>query len=474
MKARPLTSLAKGTNEVSIKFCGAVRTVTGSMHLLEAGGERVVIDAGLFQGHREDYYKINSQFCFDPGRIDAAVISHSHIDHCGNLPNLVKQGFRHKVFLTKPTRDLCRLMLLDSARIQEEDVQFVNKINARRGLPLRQPLYTIEDANKALKKMRSVDYYRKVKLTENIKCTFYNSGHILGSTIPFFEAGNIKIAYAVDLGRNDIPLLKDPDILKGVDYLIIESTYGGRSHEPIGQAKANLAGVINETVKKGGKVIIPAFALERTQEVVYYLCRLIKEKKIPQLPIYVDSPLACNITDIFVNSYEYFDRSTKALLNNNADPFGINSIHYIREVQESKSLNFDKRPMIIISTSGMCESGRILHHLRNNIQDPRNTILVVGYMAKNTLGKRLVEKNKRVKIFGESFELKAQVEVINSFSAHADKDELVEYVLKTGSTLKKIFIVHGDMDQAEVLAQNLKSKGLRAYIPRRYETVVLD
>ncbi len=458
---------------VNLTFCGGVRTVTGSMHLLEVDGQNIIIDAGLFQGHREDYYKINSYFGFNPHQVDAAVISHSHIDHCGNLPNLIKSGFKKKIFLTQPTKDLCRLMLLDSAHIQEEDIKFVNKINERKGLPPRRPLYTTEDANKAFKNMRAVAYKKKFKLTEDVNCTFYNSGHVLGSVVPFFEAKGIKIAYAVDLGRKDIPLLRDPDILSDVDYLIIESTYGGRGHEPVKEAKSKLTDAINRTVARNGKIIIPSFALERTQEVVYYLGRLIKEKKIKPLPIYVDSPLACNITDVFVESKEYLDSVTKAMMTRNSDPFGLNSIHYIRETEESKRLNFIKEPMIIISTSGMCEAGRILHHLRNNIEDERNTILVVGYMAKNTLGKHLVEKRRRVKIFGEPFQLRAEVEVINSFSAHADKDDLVEYVRATGGSLKKVFIVHGDMDQSEALAENLRNNNFRAHIPKKYETVEL-
>ncbi|HLD40982.1 MAG TPA: MBL fold metallo-hydrolase [Candidatus Omnitrophota bacterium] len=463
---------------VSITFCGGARTVTGSMHLIEADGERVIIDCGLFQGHRDESYRINSQFCFNPALIDAAVVSHSHIDHCGNIPNLVKRGFKNKIYATRPSRDLMDLMLLDSAKIQEEDIRFVNKINARKGLPLRAPLYTIEDAQRSLKKIRAVDYRKRFKLTPRIHCTFYDSGHILGSAIPFLGIGLservIKIAYAVDLGRQDIPLLADPDILSDVDYLIIESTYGGRLHKPITEAREKLAEVINRTIDRGGKVIIPAFALERTQEVVYYLGELLRQKRIKPVPIYVDSPLACNITDVFLKNSASLDSEARALIENKADPFSLSSIRYIRDAQESKKLNFDKSPMIIISTSGMCESGRVLHHLRNNIEDERNTILVVGYMAKNTLGKRIVEKNKSVKIFGESFVLKAQIEVINAFSANADKDDLIEYVAKTGGKMKKVFIVHGDIDQSEALALSLKVRGFRPYIPKKMEKVELN
>ncbi|OGX53068.1 MAG: hypothetical protein A2460_09425, partial [Omnitrophica WOR_2 bacterium RIFOXYC2_FULL_43_9] len=453
-------------------------TVTGSMHLLEVNGEKVVIDCGLFQGHREEYYKVNSQFCFNPSLVDALVVSHSHIDHCGNLPNVVRNGFQGKIFVTKPTKDLLKLMLLDSAKIQEEDIRFVNKINARRNLPLRQPLYTIDDARKSLKKIRAFSYRKKFKLTAHITCAFFDAGHILGSSTPVFEVSGedqtMRIAYAVDLGRKGIPLLENPDIVENVDYLVIESTYGGRLHEPVADAKMQLAMTINRTLERGGKVIIPAFALERTQEVVYYLGLLIKERMIKNVPIYVDSPLACDITDVFVENSDSLDEEARGLIQKKADPFGLQSIHYIRNSEESKKLNFDKQPMIIISTSGMCESGRILHHLRNTIEDPRTTIVVVGYMAKNTLGRSIVERHKRVKIFGESFELKAEVEVMNAFSAHADKNELIDYAQNTKGRLKKIFIVHGDMDQSEALALNLINNGFKAYIPKKFETVVLD
>ncbi|HAH22075.1 MAG: hypothetical protein A2Y00_07590 [Omnitrophica WOR_2 bacterium GWF2_43_52] len=464
--------------KATLTFCGGVRTVTGSMHLLEVNGEKVVIDCGLFQGHREEYYKVNSQFCFNPSLVDALVVSHSHIDHCGNLPNVVRNGFQGKIFVTKPTKDLLKLMLLDSAKIQEEDIRFVNKINARRNLPLRQPLYTIDDARKSLKKIRAFSYRKKFKLTAHITCAFFDAGHILGSSTPVFEVSGedqtMRIAYAVDLGRKGIPLLENPDIVENVDYLVIESTYGGRLHEPVADAKMQLAMTINRTLERGGKVIIPAFALERTQEVVYYLGLLIKERMIKNVPIYVDSPLACDITDVFVENSDSLDEEARGLIQKKADPFGLQSIHYIRNSEESKKLNFDKQPMIIISTSGMCESGRILHHLRNTIEDPRTTIVVVGYMAKNTLGRSIVERHKRVKIFGESFELKAEVEVMNAFSAHADKNELIDYAQNTKGRLKKIFIVHGDMDQSEALALNLINNGFKAYIPKKFETVVLD
>ena len=329
----------------SITFCGGTRTVTGSMHLIEFEGQRVVIDCGLFQGHREEFYQVNSHFCFNPFQVNTVVLSHSHIDHCGNLPNLVKSGFRGKIFVTKPTKELCQLMLLDSAKIQEEDIKFVNKINLRRNLPLRKPLYTVEDARKSLKSIRALDYYKQFKLTPNISCSFYDAGHILGSATPLLEikkdsGETLKIAYAVDLGRCNIPLLRDPDILAGVDYLIIESTYGGRLHSPIEDAQTKLAEAINRTASRGGKVIIPSFALERAQELLYIIHELINQKAIPPLFVYLDSPLTERVSEVFSEYPDLLDEETqKTFLQNNKDPFIFTTLRFVETAEESKKLN---------------------------------------------------------------------------------------------------------------------------------------
>jgi len=369
-------------------------------------------------------------------------------------------------------------MLPDSGYVQEEDVKFVNKINKGRAAPLRYPLYTQNDAEASLKYIRSLEYHRRYALSRDIDLTFFNSGHVLGAAIPVFDIktadGHTRLAYAVDLGRYDMPLLRDPETPKDVDYLIIESTYGGRSHTSIEEAEDDLADAINRTARRGGKIIIPSFALERTQLMVFFINELIKKKKIKKMPLYVDSPLAVNLTDVFRANWEYFDDTVKRSFAKDEDPLGSDNITYVTRVEESKQLNSETRPVIIISASGMCENGRILHHLRNNIENPRNTIVVVGYMAKATLGRRIVEKEKTVKIFGRPQQLNAEVVVINAFSSHADKEGLVDYVKGFDKgRLKKVFIVHGDEDQSEVLRTNLKRIGVRPCIPAKEEVVFL-
>lgn len=461
---------------VTVKFLGGVRTVTGSSHLVFADKSEVLLDAGLFQGHRDESYQINTTFQYNPRKLNALVLSHAHLDHCGNLPGLVKQGIQCKIYATSATKDLCRLMLEDSGKIHEEDVKYVNKINKRLGLPLRKPLYTRKEASKAAKEIHPVSYGQKLCVARNVNACFYDAGHILGSAIIVLDIKDnlktIRLGYAVDLGRKGLPMLNDPVKLKGLDYLIIESTYGGRFHAPIEDAKIKLKEVINRTVARKGKILIPSFTLERTQEVVYFLNELLKEKAIPAMPIYVDSPLATNITEVFQCHLDYMDKETHYAVSRGDSPFEFLNLKYIREQEESKALNNDKRPMIIIAGSGMCESGRILHHLKNNIEESRNTILVVGYMARDTLGKRIVDKARFVRIFGVEYELNAEVEVINAFSGHADQNELIEFVTAC-LPLKGIFLVHGDPEQSQILLEVLTEKGLNAHMPVKDEEVLL-
>lgn len=464
--------------KTKIKFCGGTRTVTGSMHLLKTDRSQIVIDCGLFQGKRKDFYTVNNTFAFYPPKIDALVLSHAHIDHSGNIPNLVKHGLKSPIYATSATVDLCGLMLPDSGHIQEEDIKFVNKIHQRKGLAASEPLYTEQDARDSLEYFRAAEYRAPVEITSDIRCTFYDAGHVLGSAINVLDihnnGSNIRLAYAVDLGRNNLPLLKNPDMPENIDYLIIESTYGNRLHDPIETAKNKLAEIINRTVKRGGKVIIPSFAFERTQEIVYFINQLSIKGTIPLLPIYVDSPLATNITMVFQENIRYLDESTQNMMRKQLDPFGFSRIKYIRTSQESQKLNYDKQPMIIISASGMCEAGRILHHLRNNIENPKNTILVVGYMAENTLGKKIVDRQPVVKIFGEEYHLLAEVVKMNAFSAHADKEELHHFIQKCKTArLKKIFVVHGDIEQSEPFTNWLKESGLPAYLPEKNEEILI-
>lgn len=463
---------------ITCTFMGGVRTVTGSRHLITNGHVKVLVDCGLFQGRRDESFERNSTFSFDPGEIDALVLSHAHIDHSGNIPSLVRKGFRGRIIATDATRDLCTAMLPDSGHIQEEDIKYVNKIHKRKGLPPRKPLYTKSDAEKALEHFSGHPYGQKVNIADGAAVTFYDAGHVLGSAIPLIEMKNggepVRIAYAVDLGRENIPILKDPETPPDIDYLFLESTYGGRVHSSADETEDTLAGIVNDTIERGGKIIVPSFALERTQLVAYHLNRLIAKNRIPEIPIFVDSPLAVNITEVFMRHPECYDEEMYQLFLSGADPLGCNRFTYIRDVEESKRLNEKPGPMIIISASGMCEAGRILHHLKNNIENPKNTVLVVGYMARNTLGRRIVEKHEEVKIFGMKHALRARVAVLNAFSAHADRDDLLAFVKPLRNTVKRIFIVHGDEDQSEKLHDLLKEKGFPSHLPVRGEEFELE
>jgi metallo-beta-lactamase family protein len=462
---------------VSVRFLGGAKTVTGSSHLVTTDTSRVLLDAGLFQGHRDEAYKINTSFSYNPAKLNALVLSHAHIDHSGNIPLVVKKGLRSKIYATHATRDLCKLMLEDSGKIQEEDTRYVNKVNKRLGLPLRKPLYTKKDAARVARKFHTVFYRKRFQLSRDVSAVLFNAGHILGSAVIVLEIagqkGPLKIGYAVDLGRKNLPLLSDPEVPKGLDYLIMESTYGGRFHAPIEEARGKLKEAINRTVERKGKIMIPSFTLERTQELIYFLNGLLRERSIPSIPIYIDSPLAIDITELFKFHLDYLDEETRNAIQSGHSPFELLNIKYIRDQEESKALNNDKRPMIIIAGSGMCESGRILHHLKNNIEDSRNTILVVGYMAKDTLGRRIVEKARVVRIFGIEFELNAEVVVINAFSGHADQNELIGFASEC-LPLKRLFIVHGDPEQSQALYDCLQKKGFNAHIPAKNEEVLLE
>ncbi len=469
---------------IKIKFLGGAKEVTGSSHLITAGKTEILLDAGLFQGHRDASYEINTTFHYNPRTINAMVLSHAHIDHCGNIPNLIKHGLRCKIYTTSATKDLANLMLIDSGKIQEEDIRYVNKINRRINMPLRKPLYTAKEAARATKIFRSISYNQKFCIAKDICATILDAGHILGSGTVVLDIKDgeksVRLGYAVDLGRKNLPLLGDPVIPKGLDYLIMESTYGGRLHRPIEEAQSKLREAISRAVRRGGKVLIPSFTLERTQEVIYFLNELLKDKLIPFVPIYVDSPLATSITDLFEYHIDFLNDKTKHAFDKGDNPFELLNLRFIRDQKESKALNADKRPMIIVAGSGMCESGRILHHLQNNIEDTRNMVLVVGYMARDTLGRRIVEKNPFVKIFGVEYELNAEVVVINAFSGHADQTELLDFVSgcmpagQAGIPLKRIFLVHGELEQSQALADILIQKGLDVLIPDKDEEVLLN
>ena len=447
---------------MKLKFCGAAGTTTGSQHLLEVNGSRILLDCGLYQGRRMESWERNQQFYFDPATLDAVVLSHAHIDHSGNLPNLCQQGFNGNIYATFATRDLCSIMLPDCARIQKYDVEWINKRRKRAGEPLVEPLYDEMDAESCLRQFVNIGYDRPLPIADGVTLTFIDAGHILGSAqilLDVTENGQQRrFLFSGDVGRGDNELLRDPVLADEVDFLLMESTYGGREHELPTQANDHIERVINETLARNGKVIIPAFAVERTQQLIYVLHELSEAGKIPDVPIFVDSPLAVNATEIFRIHPECFNEEVYQFLFEKRNPFGFEGLRLIRSVSESKQLNESREPAIIISASGMCEAGRILHHLRNNIENPNNTILFVGYCAENTLGWKIRNQWEEVNIFGEPFKLKAKVEILDSFSGHADHSELLDYFDGIGGPKEKTWLVHGEPERSRSLAEALRER----------------
>ncbi|TLY32940.1 MAG: MBL fold metallo-hydrolase [Ignavibacteria bacterium] len=458
---------------MEIEFRGAARTVTGSMHVLHIAGTTVLLDCGLFQGKRDESNARNRTFPFDPRSITAVVLSHAHIDHSGNLPGLVKQGYTGPIFSTLATRDLCGIMLADSGSIQEKDAEFLNRKLSKLHQPPVEPLYTASDAGAAMKLFRGVPYGTPFQVTPNLTAEFFDAGHILGSAsvkLTIKENGTTKkLGFTGDLGRRDMPILRDPVFMGDVEALISESTYGGKVHDPPEDMGNALVADLSRTIGRGGKIIVPAFSVGRTQDLVYSLHQLADAGKLARIPIFVDSPLAVNATDIYREHPECFDDDTYKVIQSNRDPFGLGQLRYIRSVEESIKLNELKGPCMIISASGMCEAGRILHHLANNIEDSRNTILIVGYQAEHTLGKRLVDQEDEVKIFGKIYRRKAEVVVHNAFSAHADGNELMAYIGQfKKSGLSKVFLVHGEYVRAGDLQRGLNERGYASVeIPER-------
>lgn len=464
---------------MQLTFWGAAQTVTGSMHLLETNGQRILLDCGLFQGKRQLSYDRNQVFPFDPASIDVVILSHAHIDHSGNLPNLVKQGFRGSIWSTPATRDLCVAMLQDSGHIQEQDAAYVNRKRARDGQPPVEPLYTKHDALEAVKQFISINYHRSFSPAPGVTASFLDAGHILGSAIVVLDVvegqRERRLVFSGDLGRPGMAILRDSEVISDADFLIMESTYGNRRHEPREEARKVLQRVIIETYKRRGRVIIPAFAVGRTQELVYALHQLSEAQKIPSIDIYVDSPLAVDVTEIFRAHPECYDEETLELMQQARSPFGFRRLSYVREVEESKRLNFLRESAVIISASGMCESGRILHHLKNNIEDSDNTVLFSGFQAENTLGRRIVDGNRRVRIFGEEYDVRAKVVRIDGYSAHADSEELRVWASNFDKPrMQRIFLVHGEEESALALSGLLHREGFRSVeIPQRGQSAEL-
>jgi metallo-beta-lactamase family protein len=450
---------------MQIQFIGADRTVTGSMHRLIIDGKNYLLDCGMFQGKRKEAFEINRNFdLFDPKIINSLILSHAHVDHCGNIPTLVKNGFSGPIYCTPATSDLAVVMLKDSAHIQEKDVEFVNKKRKKQGKNPFEPLYITADAEKVFPLLTPIKYHDEFQLDPNVTVQFFDAGHILGSAITYLTIKDndriIKLGFSGDLGRPNLPILKDPEKIPQVDYFICESTYGGRLHDNIEETESKLTEVIKKAIDRKGKIIIPAFSLERTQELVFAFHKIFEKKSAPEIPIYVDSPLSTSATEVFRNHPECFDEETIDFMKKFKDPFGFDRLKYITSTEDSKKLNDIEGPVVIISASGMAETGRILHHLANNIENSNNIILMVGYCAENTLGIKLIMKEPVVKIFGDEYNVKAEVIVINSLSAHADSNELTNYCANFDrEKMHNLFIVHGEIDQQEIFAGRLKAIG---------------
>ncbi len=453
---------------MQIEFVGAAQTVTGSKHLIRTKHSNILLECGMFQGRRKESIKNNQDLGVNPFAIDAVILSHAHIDHSGALPLLVKQGFDGPIYTTPATRDLCAVMLEDAAMIQSHDARYINKLIEKEKADMEhvEPLYGPDDVVRVLERMIAVPYHRTVQVTDNARVTFYDAGHVLGSAICALDVEEDKkvkrLVFTGDLGRKKMPILKDPETVTGAHVLVTESTYGDRLHKPIAAMEDDLAGVLERTYKRGGKVVIPSFALERAQEILYAINAIKNEGRMPRMPVYVDSPLTVKITDIFRLHPECYDAETRALINSDKSPFDFPEVRYVQDKEESKAIDASPEPCVIISASGMCEAGRIVHHLKATIESEKNTVCIVGFQAPHTLGRRIVERKPRVRIFGVERDLRAEVVIMNGFSAHADQKDLVEYAeeLKEKGPLGRVALVHGELAAQNALIAKMKDRGV--------------
>jgi len=446
-----------------LRFYGAARTVTGSMHVLEVNGVRLLLDCGLYQGKRKIAFVKNRTLPFRPSEIHNVILSHAHIDHSGNLPQLTRDDFQGRIICTQATQDLCARMLRDSGHIQERDVEYVNRKRKKRKQAPFEPLYTVADVGRCLQHFDGIPYEHEVTVAPGVKLTFREAGHMLGSAVSHLAIRegdrDLKLVFTGDVGRVGTPILRNPVPPREADVLISESTYGDRLHEPDVDVKARLSEVVRETRSRGGKLLIPAFSVGRTQRIVYLLHELCNEGVVPPLPIFVDSPLAANVTEVFRAHPECYDSETLEFLEDSRDPFGFGRLTYVRDVQASKALKDLKVPCIVIAASGMMEAGRVLHHLKYIAPDERSTILIVGFMAAHTLGRRVQERVESIRLFGEEYPLRAHVAEITGLSGHADRDELASFLGHFSSPPAHSFLVHGDEEPSMKFAEHLRKKG---------------
>jgi metallo-beta-lactamase family protein len=467
---------------IELEFLGAAQTVTGSMHLVRGPDSTVLLECGLYQGRRRESLERNANMPLDPHEIDAVVVSHAHIDHCGALPRLYKIGYRGPIYATNATRDLCALMLEDAAAIQASDARYLNEHRDETpGVEPIEPLYDLDDVAGALSLMRGIPYRARTRVAKGADVTFLEAGHILGSAVVCLDVDDVgeekRIAFSGDLGRHHKPILRDPEVPPNASFLICESTYGDRLHDPIERMEDDFAEVVNRTIARRGRVIIPSFALERAQEVIYALKRLKVAGRIPaSLPVYVDSPLAVRVTDVFRMHPDCFDKETRRVLESDDSPFDFPGLEYVKTVERSKELDVGDEPSVIIAASGMCEFGRILHHLKATVEDMNNTVVIVGFQAQHTLGRRLVEGRTRVKIFGVERERRCEVKVLNGFSAHGDQNDLVAFIegVRERGPLREVALVHGEPKAQNALREKLLERGFPSVrIPAQGERAVV-
>ena len=466
---------------MKITFHGAAHTTTGSMHLVEANGKRILLDCGLYQGRRKEAFEKNRNLPIDPRTIDYVILSHAHIDHSGNLPQLVRQGFRGRVFARQATVELCDILLRDSCFLQKRDLEYVNKKRRRDGKNLFEPLYDESDVDILMQLFVPIHLHAPREIAPGITLEFFNAGHILGSALVQLDIRSQqgrrhRLLFSGDLGQPDQPILRHFEYPSGADILLIESTYADKLHPPADDVEAKIEGLLKHIDRHNSKLIIPAFSVGRTQQIIWYLNRILARGKFPhEVKLFIDSPLSQKATKIYAQHREVYNAEARRMIASGKDPLNFPGMTYIASPEESKALNEQPGPMIIIAASGMCEGGRIVHHLKNSLTDENNVVLIVGYQAENTLGRRIVEKRNPLKMLGEEIELKAQVEVINALSAHADKNGLVDWLDEIKDNVRHAFAVHGETEKVTAMAELLKEHGIaNAHAPHPGETFTID